>query len=264
LRAAADEAGVTAFETAKLGEPGAIAKLRTLAPELTVMAFVSDMIPQEVLDLPKHGAIQYHPSLLPLHRGRSAINWAIAMGDAKTGVSIFWPDAGWDTGPILLQREVEIGPDDTTGSLYYDKLYQLGIDMMLESVRLVAAGKAPKVVQDESKATFEKGFSERDGRVDWTKAGLDVYRLVRAADPSPGAWTRHNGTKLRLLDGRYDAGAIGAPGTVLAIDESGVLVAAGSGGVRLRKLLSEGSPAGPAADIAKAIGLKVGDRLSAT
>src|SRR5439155_9928982 len=137
LRAAADAAGVAALETAALKEPEGQAILRDLAPDLGVMAFVSDIIPPEVLDLPKFGTIQYHPSLLPRHRGRSAINWAIIQGDKTTGVSIFWPDAGLDTGPILLQREVEVGADDTVGSLYYDKLYKLGIEMFVESVRLV-------------------------------------------------------------------------------------------------------------------------------
>ena len=261
LRAAADEAGVAAFETGRLKEGETQAQIAALRPEVGVMAFVSDFIPKEALDLPQHGTFQYHPSLLPKHRGRSSINWAIANGDAKTGVSIFWPDAGWDTGPVLLQREVEIGPDDTTGSLYYDKLYQLGIDMLIESVRLVKEGKAPRTVQDESQATFERGFEDRHARVDWSQHGLDVYRLVRAADPSPGAWTELNGAKVRLLSARIEPQTAVAAGTVGSIDEAGIVVGAGSGALRFSKLQAGGA-AGPAQEVAREIGLKPGDRFS--
>jgi methionyl-tRNA formyltransferase len=176
-------------------------------------------------------------------------------------VTIFWPDDGWDTGPVLLQREVAIGPDDTTGSLYYDKLYNLGIDLLVESVGLVKAGKAPRIAQDESQATFEKGFSDRDARLDWSKPGVEVYRLVRGADPSPGAWSRLRERRVRLLDARLEPEASSEPGVVAAVDESGVLVGTAAGALRFRKIGADDTPVGPANDAARSIGIKPGDRF---
>ncbi len=261
LRAAADQAGVAAFETSKLREDEVSREVAALRPELGVMAFVSDIIPPSVLNLPTHGTIQYHPSLLPRHRGRSAINWAIIQGDAKTGVSIFWPDAGIDTGPVLLQREVEIGPDDTTGSLYYDKMYGLGIEMILESVRMVAEGRAPRTLQDESKATYERPCEEPVARIDWRLSARDVYNLIRGCDPSPGAWTRFQGAKVKILDARLKPEADVGPGVVSAIDESGVLIGAGGGAILVRKMAGEGGAAAVAQDFVRENGIKAGDRF---
>ncbi len=261
LRAAADAAGITAVETSKLKELETQQTLRGLRPELGVMVYVSDLIPIEVLNLPEHGTIQYHPSLLPRHRGRSSINWAIIQGDKKTGVSIFWPDAGWDTGPVLLQREVEIGPEDTTGSLYYDKLYPMGIEMIIESARLVAAGKAAKSVQDESRATYEKPCEDPLVRIDWRRPVREVFNLVRGCDPSPGAWTRYAGQKVRVLDARLRAPADAGPGVIASIAADGVVVSGEGGSLIVRKMQGEGGPAVAAAEFAAQAGFKAGDRF---
>ncbi len=262
LRAVADSAGVAAFETSKLRDADVQREVAALRPELGVMAFVSDIIPQHVLDLPEHGTIQYHPSLLPRHRGRSAINWAIIQGEKTTGISIFWPDAGIDTGPVLLQREVEIGPDDTVGTLYYDKMYGLGIDMTVESVRLVAAGKAPKTVQDESKATYERPCEDPVARIDWRLPAQEVYNLIRGCDPSPGAWTRLEEAKVRILDARLLPAAPGLePGVIGAVEDSGVLIGGAGGAVLARKLAGEDGRAAPAHDFAREHGLQPGVRF---
>ncbi len=107
------------------------------------MAFVTDIIPARYFDAPTRGAICYHPSLLPRHRGASAINWAVIMGDSKTGLTIFWPDGGIDTGPILLQKEIDIKPDDTTGSLYFNQLFPIGMGAIAESIALIKGERAP-------------------------------------------------------------------------------------------------------------------------
>ncbi len=156
LWAQAEEAAIPVFEPTRLEEPEVEEALRKAAPELGVMAFVQEFIASTILELPTHGTIQYHPSLLPKHRGRSAVNWAIIQGEEQTGVSVFWPDDGMDTGPVLLQREVEIGPDDTAGSLYNGKLYPVGIDALAAAVDLVRQGLAPKIQQEEAEATYEK------------------------------------------------------------------------------------------------------------
>jgi methionyl-tRNA formyltransferase len=261
LRAAADTAAIPAFETAKLKERESQERLRLLEPELGIMAFVSDIIPVEVLNLPKLGTIQYHPSLLPRHRGRSSINWAIIQGDRKTGVSIFWPDAGLDTGPILLQREVEIGPDDTVGNLYYDKLYRLGIEMFVDSVRMLAAGASPKLRQDESQATYEKPCEDPVARIDWRKPAQDVYNLVRGCDPSPGAWTRLEEKKVRVLDARLGPAVDVGPGVVWGISENGVVISGVDGALLVRKMQPDKGVVTPAAEPAAELGIATGTRF---
>jgi methionyl-tRNA formyltransferase len=126
---------------------------KALKPDLTILAFVTDIIPARYFEAPTRGAICYHPSLLPRHRGASAINWAVIMGDTRTGLTIFWPDGGIDTGPILVQKEIAIGPHDTTGSLYFNRLFPMGVEAIIESVKLIREGRAPKIIQDEAGAT---------------------------------------------------------------------------------------------------------------
>jgi methionyl-tRNA formyltransferase len=261
LRAAADEAGVPAFETAKLKDAEVQKELRALEPELGVMVYVSDIIPVDALNLPRHGTIQYHPSLLPKHRGRSSINWSIIQGDPVTGVSIFWPDEGIDTGPILLQREATIDPDDTVSTLYYNKLYPMGIDMILESVKLVREGKAPRIAQDESEATYERPIEDRHVRIDWRKPAPDVYNLIRGADPSPGAWTRIDDRRIKVFDALLEPEGPAGPGVIESISDRGVLICGAGGSFLIRKMQAEGGPQMPANDFASEHRLKAGDRF---
>ena len=184
------------------------------------------------------GTIQYHPSLLPLHRGPSSINWAIIKGDSETGLSIFWPDQGLDTGPILLQKRVEISPDDSVGSLYFNHLFPMGVEAILESVDLVAAGNAPKIVQDESFATYEGWCGADDARIDWSQDVTTVHNLIRGCDPQPGAWSMFNGERVSLFGSTIadiDSESSGA-GTIVNIDDSGMTVACSGGAVRVKRV----------------------------
>ncbi len=208
--------------------------------DLCVMAFVTLFVPEEVLYLPKHGTIQYHPSLLPLHRGPSSINWPIVQGSTKTGLSIFWPDNGLDEGPILLQKECAIGPDDTLGSIYFDSLFPMGVDAMIESIDLVKAGKAPRVEQDHSKSTYESWFKKELAEIDWSKPVGEVYNLIRGTNPAPGSWTTLAGKKLEIFDSAKVDGNSGEPGTVTEITDEGFLVAADGGQVLIKRVRPEG------------------------
>ena len=172
------------------------------------------LVPQRVLDAPRLGTIQYHPSLLPLHRGPSSINWARIQGDPKTGLTIFWPDERLDEGPVLLQKEVEIAQDDTVGSLYFGKLFLMGVEAVAEAVDLVRAGTAPRIEQDHGRATYESWCREQDAEVDWSRPADEVHRLICGTDPQPGAWTTFGGNKLKLYGSRLGTGA-GGPGEVL-------------------------------------------------
>jgi methionyl-tRNA formyltransferase len=225
------------------------------------MAYVTLFVPEEVLNLPTHGTIQYHPSLLPLHRGPSSINWPIIFGETKTGLTIFWPDNGLDTGPILLQKEVEIGPDDTLGSIYFDKLFPMGVQAMLEAVDLVRDGQAPKIKQDESKATYEGWCRKEDVQIDWSKPVDEVYNLIRGANPQPGAWTTHQGKTLQIFDAAKIAEAAGQPGEVTEVGGDGFKVAAKGGQILVKRVRPEGGGKAAAAEFAQGGGIAKGVRL---
>jgi methionyl-tRNA formyltransferase len=227
--------------------------------DLCVMAYVLLFVPEEALNVPKHGSIQYHPSLLPWHKGPSSINWPIIMGKQKTGLSIFWPDNGLDTGPILLQKEVDIGPDDTLGSIYFDKLYPLGVDAMLESIELVRAGTAPREVQDPEAGSYEGWCRKEEVQIDWSKASDEIYNLIRGANPQPGAWTTFNGSEVKVFDSRKDDGS-GEPGSVVSVDDSGILVATADGAIRIMKVRADAGKL-TAAEYAAEAGLAAGATL---
>ena len=208
------------------------AEYQALSPDLTILAFVTDIIPARYFEAPTRGAICYHPSLLPRHRGASAINWAVIMGDTRTGLTIFWPDGGIDTGPILLQKEIAIGPNDTTGSLYFNHLFPMGIEAIIESVNLIKEGKAPKITQDEAGATYEPPCDDKVAAIDWKKPAHEIFNLVRGCDPQPGAYTYWNGEKLRFYGAALEIEATAeTPGTVIGISEKGMRIALGGGGL---------------------------------
>ena len=261
LKACAEERGLPVFQPKSFRRTRVWDQIRELKPDLGVMAYVTLFVPEEALNIPTLGTIQYHPSLLPLHKGPSSINWPIIFGETKTGLSIFWPDNGLDTGPILLQKEVDIGPDDTLGSVYFNHLFPLGVDAMIESVDLVRDGKAPKVAQDPDAGTYEGWCREEQGEIDWSKPVGDVYNLIRGCNPQPGAWTLCNGERLQLFDAQRGDGGDGRPGEILRVGEKGVEVAAAGGSIEVLRVRPKGSGKIPAAEFAASAGLKPGNSL---
>lgn len=262
VKEAAQKLGVPLFQPARMREPGVYEQYCGLKPELGVMAFVTDIVPLNILNCPKLGSIQYHPSLLPRHRGASAINWALIQGDARTGLTIFWVDQGIDTGPILLQKEVEVQPEDTVGSIYFNKLFPLGVEAMIEAVKLVEAGKAPRIPQDNSQATYEPPCEEKHGLIDWGQPVAQVYNLIRGTNPQPGATTYYRGKKVKLFDAVKLSEAVkGAPGAVVAVTDQGFAVAAQGGAILVKRVQPEGSGKIAATEFVKSSGLQVGDKL---
>ncbi len=241
----------------------ALELLRSFRADLCVMAYVTLLVPQRVLDAPGAGTIQYHPSLLPLHRGPSSINWARIQGDEKTGLTIFWPNEGLDEGPILLQKEIEIGGGDTVGSLYFGKLFPMGIDAIAEAVELVRNGAAPRIEQDHDRATYESWCREADAEVKWYKPAEEVHRLICGTDPQPGAWTTVGGKRLKLYGSQLGAGtAEDAPGRILTLSDAGMSVAAGGGSVVVQRVRAHDSRTKVAAgEYAAHAGLRSGLRL---
>ena len=232
--------GLPLFEPSSFKDGAVAETLRGLEPDLGVMAFVTLIVPKTLLDTPNLGTIQYHPSLLPRHRGPSSINWPIIQGETRTGLTIFWPDDGLDTGPILLQKEVEITDTDTLGSIYFEKMFPLGVEAMVESVDLVKAGKAPKIPQDESLASYESWCTKDDVEIDWQRPADQVHNLIRGANPQPGAWTTFNGAPFQIFDmartGQEDA----QPGKVIDVTEDGFAVAAGDGAILVKRVRPQG------------------------
>jgi len=262
LWAAAEADGVPLFPTGQLKKPDVLEAYAATRPDLGVMAFVTHILPERVLDLPARGTIQYHPSLLPRHRGINAMHWAIRQGETKTGLTIFWVDKGIDTGPVLLQREVEIGPDDTVGSLYFDKLFQPGVTALVEAVRLVREGNAPRIAQDESQATYEPPASDENSAIDWARTAREVYDLVRGSNPTPGAHATLDGERVRIFDARMTPGDPGAaPGTVVRIAGEAIDIALTGGTLHARRLQRTGGPKQPAAEFAAAVGVREGARF---
>src|SRR5688572_8213360 len=247
LAVAAAEAGLPLIETPDLRKPEPFEAYRAWRAELLVFAFVTDIVQANVLEAAPMGAIQYHPSLLPKHRGRSAIAWPIIAGEPSTGVTIFWVDEGIDTGPILSQREVPIGPQDSVAALYFNRLYPLGVTMLTEAVALVREGGAPRVDQDHAAASYEPPLGPEHADIDWTRPGRVLFNHVRGCDPAPGAAARvsgdgHDGV-LRLFNASHiDAAPVASPGTVTALlDGGGVEVATIGGLLTVGRVQPEGA-----------------------
>jgi len=253
---------IPVFQPERMRAPEVYDEYIKLKSELNVMAFVTDIVPDSILKYPRLGTIQYHPSLLPKHRGGSASNWAVINGETKTGITIFWPEKGIDTGPILLKKEAEISPDDTVGSLYFNKLFPLGIEAIVESVELIKRDTALRIPQDESQASYEGLCTEKDAVVNWHQPASKIYNLIRGTNPHPGATTSLGNQRFKIFDSELRAGAAGGPpGEILDITEQGFVAAAIDGAIFVKRVQVAGSPKTAAADFAAQVGLKVGDRL---
>ena len=251
------ERGLTVYQPKSFKDADVLDEMRALKADLCVMAFVIIFVPEAARDIPTHGSICFHPSLLPKHRGPSSINWPIIGGATKSGLTIFWPDDGLDEGEILLQKHVDIGPDDTLGTVYFDKIFPLGVAAVLEAVDLVAAGTAPKIVQDDTLATYESWCKHEHVEIDWSKPAAEVYNLIRGANPQPGAWCLCNGNELKIFDCSPEAGD-GAPGEVIDINDDGFAVAAGDGAIRIRRVRPHDDKKIPASDFVVKGGIAVG------
>ena len=200
LRLAAEQHGVPVHQFPKLTDPAAQEALRAANAEIGVMAYVTQFVPQDFCNIPKFGTIQFHPSLLPLHRGASSMSWSIILGRKETGFSIFRPTDGLDEGPVILTRAVPIEPDDTLGSLYFGKIFPMGVAGLVEVADLVVAGKAPALAQYEPYAGYEGIIRDAETQINWANHVDITYNLIRAVNPAPGAWTTQDGRKLFLFD----------------------------------------------------------------
>ena len=236
-------------------------KFQELNADLAVLAFVTQIVPPPVFNAPTLGSICFHPSLLPKYRGGSAINWTLINGEKKTGISWFWVDEGIDTGPLLIQKEVEIGPEDTTGTLYFNKLFPLGIEAAGEAIDLIQAGNPPRIVQDESQANYDPLCRDEHSGIDWSQPAQAVFDHIRGCDPQPGASITWQGQKIRLYDcSLQQTGGSATPGQVVAIGSGTVSIALNGGTVVAKKIRGESGKIA-ADELAGQSGIQVGSRL---
>jgi len=242
-------------------EPEVREEFVALNADLAILAFVSYIVSPQVFSVPRLGSICFHPSLLPKYRGASAINWALIKGETVTGLTLFWVDKGIDTGPILLQKEVAVDPNDTTGSLYFNKIFSLGIEAISEAVDLIKAGNPPRIVQEESQATYDPPCTDEHAKIDWSRPAQEVYNLIRGCDPQPGAHTTYNGKMVRVFDARLQKSAnSAAAGQVTGIGGEEITVALNGGTLTVKRMRGDGAKIS-GAEFAKQVDLKVGSRL---
>src|SRR5215470_20087896 len=232
--------GIPVHQHKSLKTQEVLDKFVALQADLAILAFVTQIVPPAVFNAPRFGSICFHPSLLPKYRGRSAINWALIKGESKTGITLFWVDEGIDTGPILLQKEVAVDPDDTTGTLYFNRLFPVGVEAIAESVDLIKAGNPPRIVQDEAKANYDPPCGDEHARIDWSKPAQEVYNLIRGCDPQPGAHTTWQGKMVRFYDCRLrrDSHAASA-GQILEVGTESINVAVPGGVIVATKVRGE-------------------------
>lgn len=266
LRLAAEQQRIPVYQFGSLKTEEARRALRELDTDLGVMAYVLQFAPQDFAAVPRHGMIQYHPSLLPRYRGPSSINWPIIRGDTQTGLTIFRPTDGLDEGPILLQKETPIGPDDTLGSVYFDRLFPMGIAALKEAADLVVNQGAVGAVQDESQASYEGWCRDPEARINWHNHIDVVHDLIRGCDPAPAAWTTFKGKKLRLHAVRKHPArrfeqVKGAIGSVTAIGEQSLHIAAQGGQIEVFKLRYDAGKKLPAPQLCAELGLTLGTVL---
>lgn len=266
LRVAAQEKGLKTFQLPSLKGPEAVQAMKDLNVDIGIMAFVLQFAPQDFVKIPKHGTIQYHPSLLPKYRGPSSINWPIIRGETETGLTIFRPNDGLDEGEVVLQKTTPVSENDTLGTVYFDRLFPMGVAAMLEAADLVVAGKHKEVVQDESQASYEGWCRAAEAKINFNNHVDYVHNLIRGCDPAPGAWTTLAGKKVQLFGSKKHLvrtfGAVkGKPGEITAITDAGMFITVQGGQVEIAKVKHEDGKKVSAAEFAAAFGVAAGTLL---
>ena len=256
----AREKGLPLHQPASWKTPEALELMQSFNADVCMMAYVLLFVPEAVRDAPTYGTFQYHPSLCPQHRGPSSINWPIAMGKKHTGLTIFWPDDGLDEGPIMLQKTCPIGPDETLGDIYFNKLFPMGVDAMIEGLDMVKAGVIIKHDQRLDDGTYEGWFNKDAAAIDWSKPVEETYNTIRAANPAPGAWTTLNGEEVKIYDSTRIDGD-GTPGEVIDVSDDGVVVQGNGGRIVLKRVRPAASGKIAASEWAQTANLKSGSKL---
>lgn len=262
VKVLAERLGIPVLQPRRVRRPEVVVRLRELAPDVILTAAFGQILPAEVLAVPRLGSLNVHASLLPRYRGAAPIHRAVMNGETETGVTIMWMDEGMDTGDMLIWRSVPILPQDTAGTVH-DRLAALGAELAVEALRLVEEGRAPRIPQDHARATYAPRLTREDERIDWSEAAGRVRDRVRGLSPWPGAYTETPTGNLKVWAVEVVPGAPAAgPGTVVAIPRGGApVVACGEGAVALVEVQPEGRRRMSGAAYAAGHRLRPGDRL---
>ncbi len=234
VKVAALAAGLPVVQPEKVRHPEFLDWCRALAPDLIVVVAFGQILPKALLDMPRHGCINVHASLLPRYRGAAPIQWAIIRGETETGITTIYMDPGMDTGPILLQRRVPIAPDDTAKTLS-GRLAVVGAETLNETLDRLKAGQLHAQPQDPTQATLAPLLTKEDGHLDWRQPAAELAALVRGTTPWPGASTTHHDEMLRVWNAHVAPGA-GEPGVILRADAHGIVVGTGDGRLVITEL----------------------------
>ncbi len=239
VKEAAERHGIAVLQPLTLRESGTQAALREAEADVLVVAAYGLILPQGVLDLPRHGALNIHASLLPRWRGAAPIQRALLAGDSVSGVCIMQMDAGLDTGPVLLSEAVAIVPDETGGTLQ-NKLASLGARLIVTALERLSRGAVQATPQPADGVTYARKIGKAEARIDWTRAAVEIERQTRAFNPTPGALARLRGDDIKVWRATPVSAAAGSPGSILRVGSEGIDVACGAGALRLTELQRAG------------------------
>ena len=229
--------GAPILQPAKIKDPQSIEEIRRLTPDVIVVVAYGQILPRDVLEIPRLVCLNLHASLLPRWRGAAPIQAAIAASDSETGITVMYMDEGLDTGDILLQRQIAILPEDTGGSLH-DRLAQIAPEALLEALRFLAADNAPRIPQDNGRATYAPKLKREHGQIDWSESAEAIDRKIRAYNPWPGAFMKLGRQNLKIFSASL-VDLNGQPGEVLRNDKD-LIVATGKGALSLDEVQLEG------------------------
>lgn len=261
VKTAAQQAGIPVYQPVRVREQASIDYLRSFSPELIVVAAFGQILPKELLDMPRYGCINVHASLLPKYRGAAPIQWAILNGDATTGVTIMRMDVGLDTGDMIAKTELAIAPEDTGGSLF-DRLAEAGAALCVQTIPSIVDGTAVYTPQDEAAATKVGQISKKDGRMDFTGTAIQLADQVRALNPWPSAYTSLNGKTLKIWSAAVrQENSREAAGCLAFVDKDSFGIQTGDGVLVCREVQYEGKKRMSAADFLRGNALCAGMRL---
>lgn len=234
------EHGLTVYQPRRAREPEFIEQMRALNPDVMVVVAFGQILPKELLDIPKYGCVNVHASLLPKYRGAAPIQWAVIRGEKVSGVTTMQMDVGLDTGDMLLKTEVSLAEDETGGSLH-DKLSVLGGDLLIETLKGLEAGTIVPEKQDDSQSgKYARMLDKSLGKIDFSMRAEEIERLIRGLNPWPSAYTSYNNKTMKLWKARVVPGGEAVPGQVLAVDKKGFTVQTGDGALQILELQMEG------------------------
>ena len=263
VKEVAQEAGIPVYQPEKVRSEDFIGQVIQMCPDVIVVAAFGQIIPKAILDIPKYGNVNVHASLLPKYRGAAPVHYALFNGEAVTGVTIMLMDPGLDTGPILLQREVAIRPEDNEGSLEA-RLAEVGADLLLETLDGIERGAITPKPQDNSQATHAPSVKREECRINWKEDACTIVNRVRGCTPRPGAYTFRGESPLRIWACRpiEEVQVLGQPGEVLDVGSEGVVVQAGRGAVMVTEVQPENRKRMPAGEFIRGYRITRGERLT--